>query len=608
MGEEWFGMDLGELARLPTQWLLTPSPDGRRVAFFSEESGRFELYTVDVNRRVKHQHTHGEAPDAIRAAFVWTPDSRSIIFAKDIRGNEQNNLYQVDLDTDRVRQLNDDPASQEYAGPVSPDGRILLVLSNRDDQVNLYAFDLVAGGFRRLTHCRAPVHQPLWSPDGRYIAYTTNETTELHNADVHVMRADGSEPRRLYRRRVGSQEAAQDWHRDGRRLAVTSDADGHNRVGLLDWETGDVRWLTPHGVEERAARFSPDGRHLLAFRNEDATLMPVLYDVASGQTWAVPLPPGVTDAAGFVDGGRRLVVSHQTIATRAEVAMVDVMGGDPVPLIPAQYGTVAPGAFAPGSYVRYPSTDGTEVPAILLRPAVSASARHPALVMVHGGPTAQFLRSFNLLAQFLQDRGYVVLMSNVRGSTGYGVAWRDACLQDWGGRDLDDLEAAARHLAELDFVDPTRIGVLGGRYGGYLSYMAVAKRPDLFRVGVPMYGITDLAALYAESMTHFQYYLRQQMGDPQERADLWRDRSAITFADRVKAKLLILHGLNDPRCPAGQARRFRDRLLAAGKREGRTPEGDFEYHEFEDGHGAGGNVDGKLRDYRLVADFLSRRL
>lgn len=199
MGEEWFGMDLGELARLPTQWLLTPSPDGRRVAFFSEESGRFELYTVDVNRRVKHQHTHGEAPDAIRAAFVWTPDSRSIIFAKDIRGNEQNNLYQVDLDTDRVRQLNDDPASQEYAGPVSPDGRILLMLSNRDDQVNLYAFDLVAGGFRRLTHCRAPVHQPLWSPDGRYIAYTTNETTELHNADVHVMRADGSEPRRLYR-------------------------------------------------------------------------------------------------------------------------------------------------------------------------------------------------------------------------------------------------------------------------------------------------------------------------------------------------------------------------------------------------------------------------
>jgi dipeptidyl aminopeptidase/acylaminoacyl peptidase len=99
------------------------------------------------------------------------------------------------------------------------------------------------------------------------------------------------------------------------------------------------------------------------------------------------------------------------------------------------------------------------------------------------------------------------------------------------------------------------------------------------------------------------------MGDPEENRALWRDRSAIEFADRLKAKLLILHGTNDPRCPITQARIFRDKILTLGKREGTGPDDDFEYHEFDDeGHGPSGDIAGKIRTYKLVADFLQRRL
>ena len=141
------------------------------------------------------------------------------------------------------------------------------------------------------------------------------------------------------------------------------------------------------------------------------------------------------------------------------------------------------------------------------------------------------------------------MQPNIRGSTGYGVLWRDANIKDWGGGDLEDVAAGAEYLKTLPFVDSQRIGIFGGSFGGFMSFLAVVKKPDLFKVGVPWIGITDLHTLFEEDMEHFKYYFRQQMGDPEKDYDLWRDRSAVTHADKLRAKLLILHGANDPRCP-----------------------------------------------------------
>jgi dipeptidyl aminopeptidase/acylaminoacyl peptidase len=228
-------------------------------------------------------------------------------------------------------------------------------------------------------------------------------------------------------------------------------------------------------------------------------------------------------------------------------------------------------------------------------------------VEVHGGPTGQFFRGFNPYAQFLADRGFILIEPNVRGSTGYGVEFRDACLKDWGGKDLEDVEGAVNYLKSLPEVDPERIGVFGGSYGGYMAFMAVTKKPHLWKAGVAWVGISDLHALYDYSqaqMKHFAYFLREQMGDPVEDADLWRDRSAINFAGQMAATLLMVHGVNDPRCPVAQSRLFRDRLLQLGRVEGE----DFEYVELgEEGHGST-DIDQKIRTFKILADFLERRL
>jgi dipeptidyl aminopeptidase/acylaminoacyl peptidase len=197
-----------------------------------------------------------------------------------------------------------------------------------------------------------------------------------------------------------------------------------------------------------------------------------------------------------------------------------------------------------------------------------------------------------------------VLEPNIRGSTGYGVAFRDAAIKDWGGADLEDVAAGAEYLRRLPYVDPDRVIVFGGSYGGYMTFMAVTKKPDLWRAGVAWVGITDLKRMYDSSMEHFKYFLREQMGDPDEHAALWADRSAVTFAHQLTAKLLMVHGTNDPRCPVEQSRRFRDRLLELGRVEGV----DFEYVEFEDeGHGSN-DIEQKIRTFRILADYLDRVL
>ncbi len=137
-----------------------------------------------------------------------------------------------------------------------------------------------------------------------------------------------------------------------------------------------------------------------------------------------------------------------------------------------------------------------------------------------------------------------------------------------------------------------------------MTYIAVTKSPDAWKAGVAWVGISDLSAMYAESMPHYKHFLQEQMGDPELNAELWADRAAANFADRMQATLLIVHGVNDPRCPVNQARIFRDSLLVGGKQEGR----DFEYAELSDeGHGTA-DREQRLRTFQLLGDFLQRAL
>lgn len=597
---------LDELAGLPSVYFVTPDWDRTRYAFYWDRSGRMELYTAGLPGGEPEQVSHGEVPRSLRAGFAWSRDGRRIVFAKDRDGNEQHDLHALDLDTGRVEILTDTPHAQEIPVEFSPDDRYLSMRSNRDGQMNLYRLRPDGSEVTPLTRLENPVRDGgIWSPDGTRLAFCANETDELKNADVYVVNADGSGLRRVLQVAVGSIESVAQWLPDGRRLAITSDASGVDRPGVVDVDTGEARFLGTDGIEEWASGVSDDGRLLLAFRNRDAMIRPVVYDIESGEVRVLDLPAGVCSGGHFVLDDTALLLVHASPTTRNEVLLYDLASDDVTVLLKAAYGSIDPQAFVAPTSVHYPSTDGLDINALLYAPErIEDGQGLPAVVSVHGGPTGQFSRGFDPYAQFLVDQGFVVLEPNVRGSTGYGVAFRDMNRYDWGGGDLEDVAAGAAYLKTLPYVDPDRIGVFGGSYGGYMTLMQVVKKPDLWKAGVAWIGISDLKRLYAKSMEHFKYYLRWQMGEPGENEALWRDRSALTHAGNLRAKLLLVHGENDPRCPVEQSRLFRDRLVELGYEEGE----DFEYVELAgEGHGSS-DIAQKVRTYRLLSDFMTRRL
>ena len=605
---------LDELCRLPSFYLPTVSWKGDRLAFYWDRTGRVELYVMDLASRQVRQVSHGEVPRAVRAGFVWSRDDRAIVFGRDADGNEQHDLCRIEVETSAVTRLTDDPTAQEYPVEFSPDNQWLTVVTNkrqpsapdRPGQLNVWKMRPDGSDYQPLTSHLFPAFGGAWSWDGRWLSYNTNEDlANLKNVDGYLIRPDGSEARRVFQVQAGSQDSLGAWHPDNRRIAVTSDASGVHQAGLLDIESGAVQWLSPAGVDESAVDFSRDGRLLVCLRNQEAQIKPVVYDLASGQGRLLALPDGVAVGSHFVNDDRQLLLTYSTDTSRASLVLYDLAADRWETLLPAEYGSIDPAVFVGGSHVYYPSSDGTPIPALLYRPReLPPGDQRPAIVVIHGGPTAQWFRGFDPFAQFLVDRGFVVLEPNIRGSIGYGVAFRDAALSDWGGIDLEDVAAAAAYLKGLPEVDPERLVVFGGSYGGYMTFMAVTRQPDLWRAGVAWVGITDLRRMYDQSMEHFKYFLREQMGDPEQRAELWADRSAINFASQLRAKLLMVHGANDPRCPVDQSRIFRDRLVELGKREGV----DFEYVEFADeGHGSN-DIEQKIRTYTTLAEYLERVL
>ncbi len=426
--------------------------------------------------------------------------------------------------------------------------------------------------------------------------------------DIWTARVDGTEERKIISMEGGSQEIVNHLSRDGSMLLFTSDYSGTKQVGVYFMGSEDIKWISASGFPEEGVCITDDGKQVVVIRHVDAEQKLVLYDLATGEGFLLKIPPGVASAGKNLVDGQYLLVSHQDSTHRTRYLLYDLDNHSHEEILPALYGEFSSEDFHPEEYISYPSTDDTIIHAILYKPKdAQPREKLPCLVIPHGGPTIHYIRGFKDTAQVLVDRGYVCLLPNVRGSTGYGAEFRDACLMDWGGKDLDDLEYGVKYLKGLDFVDPTRIGIYGASYGGYLAYMAMTKKPHLWKSGAAVSGITDLVGMYEQCMTTFppvSVYMVGQMGNPPDNKELWADRSPVNFADKMTAKLLIIHAVNDPRCGIKQAEVFRERLLEHGSKEGE----DFEYKVLEDRGHFSDSIEQRIEYYEYLLDFFERSL
>lgn len=617
MSDQTEVVPLEEMAGLPEFYHPTVSPDGSKIAFYYDETGRNELYVLDRASGEYEQITDGEVPRSARWWLRWAGRDDELLFHRDEDGDEQNDLHTVSLDGDSEKLVTVD--GQGILIDVTDDGQTVLYASDEGRQLNLYSYDRSSEETAQLTDYDQPVRGGLFSPAGERLAYVGNETSTLENTDLYLAAADGSDPRRLDVGTEGSETELHDWFPDGERLLVSDNTDDLRRVGIYDLGDDTVEWLGPHEAEESGVEVSPDGRFVLATRTRRAATVPVVYDLDADTSRELDVPEGVVGfhaAAGrsFLDEST-FVYTHSTAADRKRLLEYDLATDDSSLLLDADYGSVDPDTFVDAEFISYEGSgtdedsDVYEIGALLYDPregpAVADDATDvPAVVFPHGGPPAQSKREFDLYSQFLVSRGYAVLKPNYRGSTGRGRTFKHAIHGDWGGDEQADIADGGRWLQSRAWIDEDRMAIFGGSYGGYSAYCQLTQYPKLWATGIAWIGITDLHKLYEDDMPHFQHMLRMQMGDPEQNYDRWRDRSPIEHVDAMERPIFIIHGVNDPRCPIEQARIFRDALEDRGWAVGE----DFEYEELGDeGHGST-DIQQKIRAFELVGDYLERRL
>jgi dipeptidyl aminopeptidase/acylaminoacyl peptidase len=487
------------------QW----SPDGQWLAFCSGG----HVHVVALSGALPHQVTDFATG---ASAPVWLPDSIGLIVT--IERHEANKLVLTDRFGAWPRPLTSDTAGDDEEAQPSPDGRWVAFVHRPFDDLNrrdLKIIDLATGQIQLLTGAPQQKNQnPRWSPDGRRLAFISQRSGW---DEVWLIQPDGQGLHQLTH--LGTDVADLAWSPDGSRLACTVNRGGTFELGLIEVASGEVSYLAKGQGFYSRPNWSP-GADFLTVEYESPTLPPDLYRVE-------------------LSGG------HMTQLTYSN------------PPALAQHQQIMP------ELVSYRSYDGLEIPALLYRPAKPNGA---AILYSHGGPTAQSVYDWDILAQYYLAKGYTWLAPNYRGSTGYGRVFEFANHDNWGVGDTQDCLHGAKFLRGLAGVDAGRIAIFGGSYGGYMVACCLSRDPEyLFACGVSKYGDANVVNSWALCNRALRLYTEMQLGHPARNRQVYLDASPIHQVNNVQKPVLILHGLEDDIVPPESSEEWAEALRRAGK-------------------------------------------
>lgn len=478
------------------------APDGRRVAFVSSTPGP--------------EHAGANGDPMVITRYLYKPTAGEGLTR--FNDNRRTHVFVADVRTRQVTQLTDG-AAYEHSIDWAPSGDAIAFVSNREaDADRVFNYDLLTvsvatKAITRLTSTKAAEYTPAWSPDGTKIAFlgtvrdlTSSETT-MEDTHVWVMNADGT-GRVEIGKAIDNRQGAPQWSSDGRHVYFT--VQNRGSVHLVRLPAGGGLPDTVVGDRGSVGAWSVGG-DLLAYAFASPTAPADLYTVRGSAT-----------------AERRTSLNAALLAERA-VSDVE--------------------AF------RFTAADGTEIEAFLTLPqGRSLTSRHPLVVLIHGGPHGQQGPAFNHKAQVYAAQGWASLMVNYRGSTGYGQALADKIFGDQNGAEARDVTAAVdAALARYPWLDPARLGIEGGSYGGQLTNWIITET-ERFTAAIPSAGISNLVSF--NYMAYYHDYLAVEFGRyPHQDGlmDLLWQRSPLRQIHKAKTPTLILHGENDNDVPIAEA-------------------------------------------------------
>jgi dipeptidyl aminopeptidase/acylaminoacyl peptidase len=533
----------------PPQW----SPDGEQIVFISNLKGEPNLWGISPAGGFPTQLTVGIGDRRFMNSrnVCWSPDGQWMAYISDRDGTARVWLWPAKGGVSRELV---DLGANINALSWSPDSQALALSANRYGRYDIYRVELPGGATTRLTRDSLYEVYPVFTPDGEQIVYVRMDERWMDH-DVIAMPAEGGEGRVIVRDTdlfdyfYGQTFGYPLVSPDGSTLLFPSYRSGFINYWQVPMEGGEPTPLSAEAADQSEAAWSPDGRSVAYISNQDGTLELRLVSADGGAAQTLVAPQmGVCASPQWSPNGSQISYLYQTPTRPIDLWVVSVESGETRPLTDSMLaGEVARQLVAPQKVV-YESFDGLPIHAYLYKPAaVQAGDKLPGILWIHGGPSSQWLDTFHPNVQYFVGQGYVVLMPNIRGSTGYGKAFEDLNRGDYGGGDLKDAVAGADYLKTLDYVNPNQMAITGTSYGGNLSMAAVCFAPDVFQAAIPASGYGsqfDRMGTGGEDEQELRHrkHLEFQIGPFETSQEVFHKCSPIYWAHQATTPTFVLHG------------------------------------------------------------------
>jgi len=591
--------------RMPSPGPFAFDSETGELLISSDETGVYNAWALDTRSGERRALTGSEGAPIF--ALSWFPVDQRFLYTQDGGGDELNHVF-VQTPGGQVTDLT--PGSELKAGFAGwlADGSAFFLQTNERDPAafDLYRYSAEDYSRELLFENRARFSVSAVSGDGRWLALTrelSNSDSNLYLVDLH---AADAEPMLITEHEGDVEHSVYGFTPDNSRVVYGTDAYGEfAQAWTYDVASGEHALLIADDWDVMYVSYSASGRYRVSAVNRDARTAVTIDDLSEDREVDLPsLPEGDLLGIRFSRDERSLAFALNADTAPPDVYAVNLATPSAVRVTRALNPVIDQSELVDGEVARFASYDGLEIPGILYRPReASADSPVPALVFVHGGPGGQSRKGYRATFQHLVNHGYAIFAINNRGSSGYGKTFYHLDDQKHGEADLGDVVASRDFLAGLDWIDGERIGIYGGSYGGYMVAAALAFEPEVFEVGINVFGVTNWVRTL-ESIPPwwgaFRARLYDEMGDPAQDGERLRRISPLFHAQNIVRPLLVVQGANDPRVLKAES----DELVDAV----RANDVPVEYVLFDDeGHGF------RKRENRITAsdaylEFLDEHL
>ena len=536
------------------------SPDGDSIAFISTRGGKSQVWIIPVHGGEARQLTSlSTEADGV----TWARKGDALLFTSDVYPDCADEAC-------NKKRLEETEKSKVKARII--DELLFRHWNEWRDGKYTHLFTVSPKGGTPLDLTPGAVNSPTWflgapdaydiSPDGSEACFASNRSGGSRvawstNDDLFLVSTQGGEPRNITKDNPGS-DAAPQYSPDGRYIAYTSQArDGYEsdlfRLRVYDRQTGNIKDLT-NGFDQWVSSFAwaPDS-DTLYFTAPESARQPV-FKTSVSHPKVEKVLAGMNDDVSVTPDGQSLLLARTSLTQPTEIFGAAVSGGVPTQLTHANDALLAELELNAAELVMTKGALGAEIQSLLLKPpGFDSNTKYPAIILVHGGPQSAWddAWSYRWNAQMFASHGYVVLMTNFHGSTGYGQKFVEQISGDWGGACYQDIMLATDYLENLPYVDKNHIGAAGASFGGYMIDW-IAGHTHRFKALVSHDGVYDSRSMYGET-EEIWFDEWEHQGPPWTKRQSYEKSSPSNSVQNIETPMLIVQGALDFRVPEGQA-------------------------------------------------------